>query len=743
MGILNGKFIENNKLLGIGYEVNYLGQLELKSIPITKITNILLVGSQGYGKTESLKLIVKNCAKKGFGFVLVDPHGGLARDTVAILKTYGVSDFVYVAPHMAMETEKIVKINPLDLDIELVNVFIDQLKHVSHGWGDRLEPILRNSFAALIMLGEEYKTIENLRRFVIDAAYRESLIPKLQDRTLRSYFKDVFPNYSKDAGPAAFNKLDRLLSNPLVRSLFDVTTIPEEDKYKILSFGKMIKENKKVIIDLAGIDESSAGFIGGVVLMMVFSSVSRMLERIENPDNPFFVLLDEAQHFAPVLRELLNKFRKFNIKIVFATQTLAEKKIPFASEIIELTSTICSFRVGRDTLKPIKDIMLSEESMVKLEPYTFYCYSRGNPPAKGVLKTKQLVMEVGYDPQTVEGRANIKNLISENIDKYGVSISKEAFVVINRGIEVKLPFLDYAIITELFKHGNSMDREKLYELMDEKYGFKKEKTRIALQRLYTSQFMELHDDIVIINQYSISSIFHTIPKGQRGGSDKHIDVISRIALYHRQNTDWVDVDVGDTNRPKADVTVVSYVRYSEESDYEWDYDNIIVYEVETNPSAHPEQVFKNFSKNYSKGFAVNFVVFSETDRKNIFDILTEKGIQTTQYKVWLVSELPKPQPHARQQTEEVALPAIAPPNTCAIENTINEYKNISANNINSVEELIEKVRKNYKDTESISQLQKEGYTITIDERDSYTKIRIRNTSTGDDHKYTVKKTIID
>ena len=699
-------------------------------IPIADLTHMLLVGSSGYGKTESLKLIAEECTVKDFGYVMVDPHGGLARDAVAILRSQGKTndDYIYIAPRLAKEYESVVKINPLDIDPEMVNVFVDQLKHIyASSWGERLEAILRNSLLALMSLGREYQNLDSLRRFIVDDAFRESILPKIVDKGLRSFFQDVYPNYARDASAAAYNKLDRLLANPLVRAVFDTSSIPiDGGEIKLVDFGEAVRQKKKIIVDLSSIDEGSAAFVGGIILMMIFSAVRRMADRIENKANPYFVLLDEAQYFAPVLRELLNMFRKFNVKIVMATQTLSEKQIPFASEIIELTSTICCFRAGRETVRPIRDLLTMgrirnpEEDMPKLEPYTFVVYSRGNPPTKGILRTKVRTLTADYNTSTAEGKQKVITVIRENILKNGTQIAKDLFISTQREIEIKLGFTDYATLSTLFKNGNAMTRNELYSKMLMEYEITNSDARESLYRLLSSYYIQMNGEDIVITPIAIAEFFsYDINSSNRVGSDRHVDVIMRIAFAYREQSFYPIIDDGKTMKPKADVTIIPFKRTQKDKktvEFEWDYDNIFVFEVETNPGAHEEQVYKNFTKSFKKGFRVNFAVFSESDRGVIYNIMKNNNVPTEQFRVWLIDELPKPSEYfGKGQT-----PIQSKPST-------------------EKDALIKRVKNNYKDTDAIDQLTNAGYTITIDEQDSIVKIRIRNTNTGDDHKYTVKK----
>lgn len=694
-------------------------------IPTNEIKHAILVGATGYGKTETQKLIVSQCIKNQYGFLVIDPHGGLAEYTAALCASLGL-DFIYISPRLTMQLGKTVKLNPLDIDRERVNTVITQLKNLSQHWGQRLEAVLRNALLLVLSLPKEFRNINVLRRVVIDQDFLTSILNRIVDKELHLFWEQTFPSYGPEAGASAYNKIDSLLTNPMVRAVVD-TSLDVSDGNSGIDFGEVIRNKQIVILDLSEIDYESASFIGSIAIMMLYSKVQRMAERRERKENPFFLIVDEAQQFAPDLREPLNMFRKFNIKMVMGTQSLSDKRIPFADEIIELTNLVCAFKIGADTAKLLRPVLHPSvrDNMANMPKFQFSVYA--GPEYNGVLTTSKMTLPEQYNTDTQEGKMNVMRSIEASIDKHGVMLSMEKYLPRQREVQTKLTVLQHGILCYLWNNGFSSDRQELYDKLAHELEVEPKDVQYAMREIERMGVMYLENsgDTVALLNTAKSEYFLDVPRGQRGGGDKHSEVIGQIANYFRQQYNYVIVDTGGTNQSKADVLVIPYRMNLENKSLEWDYDNIRVFEVETDPVGHKEQVFKNWSKNYSIGYQVNFAVFNERDRGHVMNILTEKGIQSEQYRVWLVSELPQPAKYAGMDKLQEVSNITATPEPVDIQHDL------------TYDELKAKLRANPTDETIVEKLRSMGFDVR--KIDDGRKWRIRKDNIDNEVVITRKK----
>lgn len=648
--------------------IGYRSDGQMWQMPLDDVKHVLTLGATGAGKTTTFELMVRESIRLGLGFLVIDPHGGLARSAAAYCAAKGL-DYVYVAPQLTATARRVVKVNPLAaIEPYDIDTIIDQMRHIyDKGWGgDRMEAIFRNTFRVVMLLGRPYRRFPFVRDWIINKDVRDTYITQIPDKHLQSYWQDVFDEqYRKDAGSAAYNKLDRLISNPFVQAMMDGQTA--DGAYQ-LDFTDAVTAKKRIIIDLSVIDQSTASFVGAMILLMFYSAVKRMKDRLENKGvDPFVCIIDEAQYVAPVLREIINYMRKARVILMLGTQALDGLSDEMMKPILELVSTFIVFRVGKQTLTFLGDILpLPKEKMETLESYTFAAASSGRNQITCIGYTRPMSLPPELDVSTPAGRQNVDASIGASLLTYGqpVDVDKYAVLADSRPYAPKVSFLEYAVLCHVYGRGGSVpydgfrDRFTTEQLPDMAGYVKPEDVGEAVRRLEQRYYVQrLREDpnapghdgstrfTLVMLQTAMEEFFLPVPRGQRGGSDKHWSVMQKITALQAERFNFTVIDDGRSNAPRPDVVVVPHSRRQLSASRmveDWDYDAVQAWEVETDPAGNAEQVWKNYDKSARKGHAVNFVVFSEPARGAVMDILARHGVgaDSGTFRVWLESEIP-------------------------------------------------------------------------------------------------------
>ncbi len=351
-------------------------------LPSDSRVHTLIMGETGSGKSETLKLLMYQNILRDEGFMLIDPHGMLAKEVNELCKRT-ISNYDDKVIYIDIEHSD-AKINPMevkDVDREHIMLisFINALKNLyDYSWGDRLETILRNALL-LIMTADPPCTLSKLAKALMDIKYRGSLIKGCGSREMQDFWYGVFPNYARDAFTAVYNKLDKLLSIASVRSIFDC----EESTIDI---GELVKQNKIVIISLASvIADDIIRFLGSLFIHILYVNAKSGVAL----DNKYYLYIDEAQLISKfAIREVLNAFRKFNISITLATQTINAFDKDVQKEIPALCRTIMLFRCDMDTAEQFAYLFsVSKENIYSLPLHYFYFYQQGERAIKGLAKS--------------------------------------------------------------------------------------------------------------------------------------------------------------------------------------------------------------------------------------------------------------------------------------------------------------------------------------------------------------------
>lgn len=732
---------------------------------IALLTHILLLGQSGNGKSSTILRFIRDCLKQDLGFIIIDFHGLLARDAYALCASHGVKpeDVIVVSPHFSEELAAAVKVNPLDINPSDVNMVVDLIKSVSINWGDRLDTVLRNAILSVINLGKQYRTFSGLYNWVASSERRSFGIPKLTDEELKEYwnvtFMEQYGSRPEEASGPVINKLSRVRANFYARATFDIS--PND---RTLDFVDIIRNNKRVIIDLGGVDNSSKTFIGSIITMLIYSARNQLQERLESAKRadikPFFLMIDEVQLLHDRIREFLNEYRKYNIKMVIATQAADGLGDSVVDAIMEITSTIIAFAVGGATYKIIEDRMnLDKKRMANLEPYKFVMYTKqvrpGSPMSDiGIFSTEPVKYRPEYDTATQEGIARAYEWAKQSVKAHGSPVLVEKFLPpsadqLNR---VELPVEDwkqYAVMCWMFSNGGTVPMSTVYSTLAKTFNSDIDLFRVAIDKLlrrkggyWLSQTLDSEQGpmLSLTNMAADELFIGDVPRGPRGGGDWHISVIRRIAMAYREQFNAAVIDTGGGNAQKPDVLVIPYsgvTKRDRESGEEqvvdilWNYDAAMAFEVESNPIGNPDQVYENYRKNERMRYQVNYVIDSEKERGDVYTILQKRGIPTDSFRVWLVNELPEAKYYGYGLTKSAEeTPTLPPPVQNSVQAPPEIRHEVPAG------QLVARLKLNGNDEEAKKLLVERGYTINV----NGDKMRIKKYETKEDYRFRVRRT---
>jgi hypothetical protein len=299
--------------------------------------------------------LIKQDIENGEGVAVLDPHGDLIDRICGVIPQERIDDVVLVDPS---DAEYSIGFNILSAHSELEKTLLASdliavFQRLSSTWGDQMNSVLQNAILAFLE-SDRRGTIADLRRFLIEPAFRNEFLKSVKDSEVVYYWQKSFPHLSgnKSIG-SILTRLDTFLAQKPIRHM---VSQPENR----LDFAHIMDSGK---IFLAKLPEGLLGrensYLLGTLLVSKFQQIamSRQAQQIA-ARRDFWLYIDEFANFiTPSMSEILKSTRKYRVGLTLAHQELhqLQRNSEVASAVMTHPYTRIVFRVGDDDAKKLAE----------------------------------------------------------------------------------------------------------------------------------------------------------------------------------------------------------------------------------------------------------------------------------------------------------------------------------------------------------------------------------------------------
>lgn len=329
-----------------------------RSVSLTteqRLRHVHIVGASGTGKSTLILNAIRQDMEQGNGLALIDPHGDLVEQVLSLVPEHRIKDVILVDP---ADTERPIGFNILSAHSDLEKTLLSSdlvavFRRLSTSWGDQMTSVLSNAVLAFLE-STRGGTLADLRRFLIEPEYRKEFLETVTDREVVYYWQKEFPLLAGRPQAPLLTRLDTFLRPKLVRAMM---AQPENR----LDFASIMNEGKILLVRLAqgAIGEENAALLGTLFVAKLHQLALGRQAVSESERKPFFVYLDEFQHFVtPSMATLLTGARKYRVGLVLAHQELRQlwnQERDVAGAVLANAATRICFRVGDDDAKKLED----------------------------------------------------------------------------------------------------------------------------------------------------------------------------------------------------------------------------------------------------------------------------------------------------------------------------------------------------------------------------------------------------
>ncbi len=344
-------------------------------LPLPKLKmHSYIVAPTGSGKSELIRAIFYELQKKydKFSFVLIDPHGDLAKK---------VKRF-----HLNVDKERIIYIDPFLKDgySPTFNVFdvgeksIKNLSHTAEQIIVSFEEVLSReggelSESMVNMLEKSiYFLLERDGSTLLDLAELLDAKPDILKEAIEysEYFNERFLRTEKRSRDALLYRIERLLNSPTLKPL-----VAGQSTF---SLEKSLNSGKVIIFNLGELGEMTQAAFGKFLVANIKSLVRK---RDPEKSLPTFVFIDECQNLVSGSFEyMLSQLRKYGLHLILANQYVNQ----LGDQVEAVKKNTAIKIVGGDEADDIKSMITLPKDQISLKDYEYYLKIRG----RTVLKIK-------------------------------------------------------------------------------------------------------------------------------------------------------------------------------------------------------------------------------------------------------------------------------------------------------------------------------------------------------------------
>ena len=314
-----------------------------------------IVGSTGVGKTTLILNMALQDIYSQAGLGVIDPHGDmLEREILPRIPEERWDDVIWFD---AGDDEYSIGLNILYAKTEqekeiLVDDIVNIFRRLSPNWGQRLDAIISNAVLSILANSKDGTLLE-LRRFLIDDAFREEWLAEIKTPDILDFWEYEFPLFPKSALGPVLTRLNAFLRRRRIRNI----VCQKESK---INFREIMDEGKIFLCKLAhgAIGRENAYLLGSLICSRLQQQVMTRQELEEVKRKDFYLYIDEFQNFTTKSMEtVLSEARKYRLGLILAHQGLQQilgtDRALFESLIANPIARIC-FRLGDDDARRLE-----------------------------------------------------------------------------------------------------------------------------------------------------------------------------------------------------------------------------------------------------------------------------------------------------------------------------------------------------------------------------------------------------
>ena len=339
-----------------------------------RMRHLYVIGQTGTGKTAIIKSMAYQDIQEGRGVCIIDPHGDLVDDMLAIVPEKRLDDVIVFDPS---NIEYPLALNMLEYDRsrpqektfivnEILSIFYSLFD--AETMGPVFEQYMRNSLL-LLMEGkvDEPATLMEVPTVLTDENFRAEMLKNCHNDPVKKFWEEEAQKAGGDAAleniaPYITSKFSNFISNDYVRPIIS-------QPYSSFSFRDAMDSGKLLFVRLpkGKIGEINARLLGMIVSGKLALAAFSRDDIAEDERRPFYFYIDEFQNFtSDSIEQILSEARKYKLSLNIAHQYMAQLTDSIRGAVLGNVGTTISFRVGVEDAEILEKKFTPQFSAIEL-----------------------------------------------------------------------------------------------------------------------------------------------------------------------------------------------------------------------------------------------------------------------------------------------------------------------------------------------------------------------------------------
>lgn len=320
--------------------------------------HLYVVGQTGTGKSSFLTGLIRQDIENGKGVAVIDPHGDLIEDTLAIIPQNRINDVVLFEPS---NTERPMGLNILeaktteegDFAIQEMIAIFNKLFLAEH-MGPMFEHYMRHAMLTLMANKDNPGTLVEISRLFTDDDFTRKYLEYVSDPILRHFWHSEWFKISlkerQDMTGYLVSKLGRFVENEMMRNIIG-------QSHSGINIEEIMNNEKILLVNLSkGLTgEINSSLLGLILVSKIQMAAMRRAGMPADKRKDFYLYIDEFQNFTTnSIASILSEARKYKLNLIIAHQYIKQLTDEIRNSVIGNVGSMVSFRVGVDDVEVLE-----------------------------------------------------------------------------------------------------------------------------------------------------------------------------------------------------------------------------------------------------------------------------------------------------------------------------------------------------------------------------------------------------